>query len=200
MKVLFLGGKNPECEKLLQFFHSAKEEVITIVEKITLQELQTINPEIIVSYNYRFILKPEIFSFPRLGTVNLHVSYLPWNRGADPNFWSHVENTPKGVTVHYIDDGIDTGDIIGQELVEFSDDDTLKTSYEKLHQTMQKLFCSLWQDIRIGMARRSKQAGEGTFHLAKDKDPFLPLLKKGYDTPISVLAGQGRNHKSIHEI
>src|SRR3989338_1042294 len=185
MKILFLSSKNPECEKLLSFLRSAGEEVVCVVDDVLFQEVKEINPEIIVSYSYRFILKSDIFSFPRLGTVNLHISYLPWNRGADPNFWSHIENTPKGVTVHYIDDGIDTGDIIGQELVEFSNDDTLKTSYEKLQHAIQKLFYSLWPDIKIGKAPRSKQVGEGTFHLMKDKAPLLHLLKKGYDTPIS---------------
>ncbi|MCL0081308.1 hypothetical protein M1N64_03665 [Peptococcaceae bacterium] len=42
--------------------------------------------------------------------INLHISFLPWNRGADPNFWSFIENAPVGVSIHYLDEGIDTGD------------------------------------------------------------------------------------------
>ena len=50
--------------------------------------------------------------------INLHISYLPWNRGADPNLWSAV-GMPKGVTIHYINDGFDTGDILFQKAILF---------------------------------------------------------------------------------
>ena len=46
--------------------------------------------------------------------VNLHIAYLPYNRGADPNLWSVLEDTPAGVSIHYVDEGVDTGDIIAQ--------------------------------------------------------------------------------------
>ena len=54
MKILFLSGKNSECEKLLSFFRSAVEEVVCVVEQVMFQEVEEINPEIIVSYGYRF--------------------------------------------------------------------------------------------------------------------------------------------------
>ena len=38
----------------------------------------------------------------------MHISYLPFNRGAHPNYWSFKDNSPKGVTIHFIDNGIDT--------------------------------------------------------------------------------------------
>ena len=67
--------------------------------------------------------------------VNLHVSYLPWNRGADPNFWSIVEGTPKGITIHKMNYALDKGDIIIQQPIqEFPDTETLETSYNHLHQ------------------------------------------------------------------
>ena len=47
------------------------------------------------------------------------MSYLPYNRGAHPNFWSFVNNTVKGVTIHEIDQGIDTGKIILQKSIKF---------------------------------------------------------------------------------
>lgn len=199
MKILFLGSESPECKKLSLFLHSVGEEVVFVTEKLTLQKIKEIKPEITISYNYHFILKPEIFNFSRLGTVNLHISYLPWNKGADPNFWSHIENTPKGVTIHYIDSGVDTGDIIGQESVIFSDADTLTSSYEKLHTTILCLFEKLWPQIRSGRALRYKQQGEGTLHRLQDKEHFKNLLaEKGYDILIKDLAVLHLNHKSIH--
>ena len=186
MKVLLLCSDNPECEKLRSYIISCGDELFYI--KITSEKAREINPDIMVSYNYRYILKPDVFSVPARGAINLHISYLPWNRGADPNFWSHLDETPKGVTIHYIDFGIDTGDIIGQELVEFSDGDTLRSSYAKLHSAIQELFERLWQKIKTRQVAPFKQQGEGTFHLSKDKEAFKHLVAdKGHDTPIKEI-------------
>lgn len=199
MKVLLLGSDNPECEKLLSYLRAQGEDTVFSSEKMTPEKARAIAPDIIVSYNFRYILKPDVFALPRLGTINLHVSYLPWNKGAHPNFWSHLEGTPKGVTIHYIDAGVDTGDIIAQRLVDFSDDDTLKTSYEKLHYAIQRLFAEYWPVIKAGTAPRMNQEGEGTVHRMKEKERFDVLLQeRGYDTPIKVLAALGLTHGAIH--
>lgn len=188
MKVLLLGSDNSECEKLMQYLVSCGEDVVFIAEKMTPEKIREVNPDIAISYNYRYILKPDIFSIPLLRTINLHISYLPWNRGADPNFWSHLEGTPQGVTIHYIDAGVDTGDILGQELVEFSDDDTLRSSYAKLHGAIQELFKKLWPDIKTQKIKAFKQQGNGTFHLSKNKQAFAYLIAdKGYDTPVKEI-------------
>ena len=65
----------------------------------------------------------------------MHISYLPYNRGFYLNFWSFIDNTKKGVTIHYIDEGIDTGDIIFQKEV-FSNEKT----YNKLKQEIEDFF------------------------------------------------------------
>ena len=51
--------------------------------------------------------------------LNLHISYLPFNKGAHPNFWSFAENTPSGVTIHKINKKIDSGNIIYQKILDF---------------------------------------------------------------------------------
>jgi methionyl-tRNA formyltransferase len=74
------------------------------------------NPDLIVVYSMPFLLKEEIFSFPKLGTINLHTALLPKYRGAVPIFWTYyLFDRDAGVTVHYIDKGEDTGDIILQK-------------------------------------------------------------------------------------
>jgi methionyl-tRNA formyltransferase len=74
------------------------------------------NPDIIIVYSMSQLLKKNIFTIPRYGTINLHPSLLPKYRGANPWFWHYYFMEKKGgVTVHYIDNGEDTGDIIYQE-------------------------------------------------------------------------------------
>tara|TARA_B100000795_G_scaffold244240_1_gene208662 strand:+ start:49 stop:903 length:855 start_codon:yes stop_codon:yes gene_type:complete len=120
--------------------------------------------------------------------INLHISYLPYNRGTDPNFWSFVDNTPCGVSIHYIDEGVDTGDIIVQEKVSFnSEKDTLKDSYSKLQLTIQELFKQNWHDIQALRCSRQKQVGIGTFHKKSERKLLSHLLQDEWNTKISVI-------------
>lgn len=67
-------------------------------------------------YSMSELLRKNIWSLPRLGTINLHPSLLPDYRGPNPFFAMYVDMVPEGcVTVHYIDDGEDTGDILAQK-------------------------------------------------------------------------------------
>lgn len=78
--------------------------------------LKQISPELIVVYSMSHLLKEEVLKLPSLGVINLHPSYLPKYRGPDPWFWQYYHNEAKGgVTVHYVDKGEDTGDIINQK-------------------------------------------------------------------------------------
>ena len=73
--------------------------------------------DLIVSYGYRHILSSSFLTFCNCPVVNLHISYLPFNRGAHPNFWSFFDDTEKGVSIHLVDGGIDTGPILFQKKV-----------------------------------------------------------------------------------
>lgn len=75
-------------------------------------------PDLIVVYSMSHLLKETIFSIPPYGTINLHPSYLPKYRGPNPYIWMYYNmDLIAGVTVHYIDEGEDTGDIIFQEQI-----------------------------------------------------------------------------------
>lgn len=80
--------------------------------------IRNLNPDLIVVYSMSSLLTRNIFSIPKFGTINLHPSYLPDYRGPNPCFWQYydLELNP-GVTVHYINDGEDDGDIIYQSRV-----------------------------------------------------------------------------------
>lgn len=183
--ILFLGDKE---STLLEFLVNIGESVVQTSERIMSEFIKYKNIGFIVSYGYRHILKKNILELLPNRAINLHISYLPWNRGADPNLWSFVEDTPKGVTIHYLDEGMDTGDIIVQEEVIFNkDQETLATSYEKLRITIQELFKQHWRDIKSGNCKRQKQVGKGTMHKVKDKERIFHLLTDGWNTPVSIL-------------
>jgi UDP-2,4-diacetamido-2,4,6-trideoxy-beta-L-altropyranose hydrolase len=200
LRVLFLGG-NLSLD-LAVWLREQGEEVEYVEEKVDPHFVRRYNPDVIVSYNYRYILKKDIFAIPPRGAINLHSSLLPWNRGAHPNVWSFLEGTPKGVTIHYIDEGIDTGDILLQkEVVLEADRETLKSSYLKLHQEMQQLFKDHWEQLKSGFIPPRPQSGDGTLHYLRDSEQFAPLIQeKGWDTPVAALTGLYRSHPGKAEL
>lgn len=81
--------------------------------------LVSLKPDVMVVFSMSQLLKENIFNIPKHGTINLHPSYLPYYRGPNPDFWMYYNmDIHPGVTVHYIDSGEDTGDILFQEQYE----------------------------------------------------------------------------------
>jgi methionyl-tRNA formyltransferase len=80
------------------------------------QWIRNLHPDLICVYSMSELLRENILQIPRLGTINLHPSLLPKYRGANPYFWIMLnEEVESGATIHYIDKGEDTGDILAQE-------------------------------------------------------------------------------------
>ena len=136
-----LGLYHNECAiELFQWLEYQGNDVAYCTERLESEWCKTHKFDLTLSYTYRYILTREILETLGGNVVNLHNSYLPWNRGADPNLWSIVENTPRGVTLHYMDTGLDKGAIIAQKLVGKDVGETLRSSYEKLDKEAKKLF------------------------------------------------------------
>lgn len=137
-------------------------------------------PDIMLSVNFGYLLKKDLIRIPPMGAINLHISYLPYNRGAYPNVWCIVDGTPAGATLHYIDEGIDTGDIIAQKKIEVDLLDTGETVYKKLEQVSLELFKENWEKIKHNKINPVKQPNPGTYHGLKDVESIdkIDLNKK----------------------
>lgn len=194
MKILLLGPKN---EHLIRFFEIKGDTVACFEDRIELIESDFLNKtDYVICYGYRHILRKDFLDLFPQRVINLHISMLPWNRGADPNLWSFLECTPHGVSIHLVDEGLDTGDIIAQRTVEMDVDvDTLRTSYEKLSCAIEALFVQTWPVIKDGKLIAKQQLQGGSFHRSKDKDAYMHLLVKGWDTPIAALIGKAKSDK-----
>jgi methionyl-tRNA formyltransferase len=176
--ILFLTN-NFYVTKPLYIWLAKKDKIVIYDKKLTLQYLKKVNPDLIISYNYRHIVSKEILKQYKI--INLHISYLPFNRGAYPNIWSCLENTPKGVSIHFMNEGIDTGDIIVQKKVVLNENLTLKESYKKLHLHIQLLFKQNFKNL---LKIKPKKQKNGTVHYIKDlKKINLP----SYDITIKEL-------------
>lgn len=190
MKILFLGGNM--SKSLVEWLEAQDERICYFEDKISMGFLKRVKPEFIISYNYKYIIQQEIIDFVKSKAINLHISYLPFNKGFHPNVWSFLEDTPKGVTIHYIDAGIDTGDIIIQKKVFIDEEkETLKSSYHILHKAIQSLFKENWKSIKEFKIKPQTQTGVGGMHFSKEIIRFQPFIKeKGWNTSIREIKEQ----------
>lgn len=164
------------------------DEVVIHTEKPTLEFIKENKIDFIVSDRARSLITKDIIDYLPKRIINLHPSFLPWNRGYHPNYWSIKDNTPHGVTIHYIDEGIDTGDILIQTKFHYNPNDTLRSTYNRLRKYMVLLFETSWLDIKEGKLTGIKQKkGEGTIHYNADFNGILENLQYGWDTRIEDL-------------
>ncbi len=163
-KVLFLGYSESETvlidhlvERDCELWH-ASEPIFSLA-----------GYTLVVSFGYRHLISAELLGTATCPVINLHMSYLPWNRGAHPNFWSFFDCTPSGVSIHLIDEGIDTGPILYQRYVNFADDQiTFEQTYQQLFDELETLFLTHLTDLLSGQYEAVSQRRKGSFHLVSD--------------------------------
>ena len=134
----------------------------------TLRRIAGWGGEMAISALFDYILKPGFLELFAHRCVNLHPSLLPYNRGQYPNVWSIIDGTPAGATLHYIDEGVDTGDIIAQKQVPLTAYDTGESLYRRLEGASVELFSEIWPTLREGKTPGHAQSGRGTYHRTRD--------------------------------
>tara|TARA_B100001093_G_scaffold518820_1_gene605135 strand:- start:1990 stop:2769 length:780 start_codon:yes stop_codon:yes gene_type:complete len=180
-KILFLGYSKKETS-LIEFLQK-NYFVKSLNKKISNKDIKGF--DIIICYGYRLIVDKKILNAARIPIINLHIGFLPFNRGSHPNFWAFVENTISGVTIHEVSETIDTGKIIYQKLIDFKILEnkkklTFADTYNILIKEVEKLFIIHHKKIIEGRFVTYKQIGKGTFH----KSSELPSLLKSWDQNI----------------
>ena len=97
------------------------------------RKIASMKPDILFSFYYRKMIGKEILDIPRLGAMNLHGSLLPAYRGRCPVNWVIIKGEQKtGVSLHYMVEKPDAGDLVGQREVPIADDDTAQALYDKM--------------------------------------------------------------------
>ena len=118
-----------------------------------------------------YIIKEPLLSMPKHGFINFHPSLLPFNRGKHYNFWALVEQSPFGVSLHKIDKGVDTGEIVAQKSIDYDWEDNGETLYYKAQKEIVNLFKSSYPLIRQSQLVTTPQnLSEGSFHLSSEMD------------------------------
>lgn len=101
------------------------QEMLDYVNKYT--------PNLIVVASFPKLLKKEVLKYPQYGAINIHAAALPKYRGYHPINWAIIKDESEvGVSIHYIDEGVDSGDIIAQKLIQVTNKDDGNTLRKKL--------------------------------------------------------------------
>ena len=179
---LFLGYKKNQTS-LINFLKK-KNFIIKNYQKIPPLKIFK-QSDFILSFGFRKIISENLIKKIKKPIFNIHLSYLPLNRGAHPNFWSFIENTTSGVSIHQINKGIDTGNIILRKKIYFNISlnkfSTFKKTYKYLFLEAEKLFKNNFNKIYNKKYKKILNNFKGTHHYKKD----LPKWMKNWNMNIS---------------
>lgn len=166
MKMMFSPVKEYAVEKKLKIYQPLK---VRNNEEF-LQEIKNLNPDVICVVAYGKILPKELLDIPKYGCINVHGSLLPKYRGAAPIQWAVINGEKvTGVTTMYMDEGMDTGDMLLKQEVSIGEDETTGELWGRLSVLGGNLLIDTLKQIEDGSIKRQKQGEE--FSVA-------PMLKK----------------------
>ncbi len=129
--------------------HSIKKEY---------QKILDYQPDLIVTCAYGKIIPKVLIDYPKYGCINIHASLLPKYRGSAPIQWALINgDNETGITLMYMDEFMDTGDIIAKSVYKIEDSDDIGTLHDKLSMMGTKLLEDNLNEIISGNVKRIKQ-------------------------------------------
>ena len=138
-------------------------------------EIKKLNPDVICVVAYGKILPKELLEIPKLGCINVHGSLLPKYRGAAPIQWAVLNGDEvTGITTMYMDEGMDTGDMILKQEVKINENETTGELWERLAEIGGELLVETLEKIETKTAPREKQGED--FSLAPMLDKAIARI------------------------
>ena len=188
-KIRILGPKSRN-ESIRKKLCDQGFEVIVSPEPYEGNLADDFSPDIILSSGYDRLLRPKTVQRFSQRIINLHAAYLPWARGIGTTLFATILRYPYGVSVHFINEGLDTGNLISRKLVQPNPGDTLRTFYSKLLAATEELFFKSFPKIVNGQTNGVPQEELGDINTHRSRLQFESLLDvcpNGYDTLITDL-------------
>jgi methionyl-tRNA formyltransferase len=197
VNVLLLTGA-PRSSRIRDFLAARTDRLQECSLPLTLEAAREMAPDFMVIHGYGPIIKAPVVDAWAGRIINLHNTFLPWGRGLMGNVWSYFEDVPKGVSLHSVDAGVDTGDVIARRPVSLGLEETLQSSWEVLMDALERMFMEQWEGIAARRAAPTPQAmldALGTHHDRKAGDWLLSLCPQRWQTPVAHVAALGREYR-----
>lgn len=164
--------QSPPVKELALKYHLPLYQPVKVRDPQFIEVVRDLSPEVIVVAAFGQLLPKELLDIPAKGCINVHASLLPKYRGAAPIQYAIINGEEEtGVTIQYMDVKLDTGDIILQEKVSISKDETGGSLYDKLACLGADLLVKALDKIKDGCAMRVPQDdSQATFVRILDKE------------------------------
>lgn len=183
-----LKSKSASIPRTYSVKQTAQLYGIEVIERSDLNSksflsfIKQYSADLFISVASPIIFKNELINIPKLDCINIHNAPLPKYRGMLPNFWQlyHGEKEA-GITIHRINDGIDTGDILLQHFILIHPGETLDHLIKKTKREGANIMTEVIESFRNGRVRYKKMDGKGsyfTFPTSKDVKEFKKRKKK----------------------
>ncbi|HJJ57199.1 MAG TPA: methionyl-tRNA formyltransferase [Methanocorpusculum sp.] len=140
-------------------------------DDVLMEEIASLNPDIATVVAYGMIIPKRLINLPPLGTINVHGSLLPQYRGAAPMQYSVLNGDKEaGVTIMYVEEALDAGDIVLQKKIPVGDNETFGELHDRLSILGAEALVEAIKQIETGTSTRTKQNSE--------KATFAPSISK----------------------
>ncbi len=178
----FLSLVNPKFRTIEKFCQKNNIPIYqseSINSDKNLEIIKKIKPDIIISLFFNQIIKQKIFSLSKHGCINVHRALLPKHRGPNSAFWQMANNEKiSGTTIHYIDEGIDSGDIILQIKYPILKSDSHHSLCLKNVKAVNSVLMEILNKIENNQIKRIKQQNEqATVYPFPDRQAAKNFLK-----------------------
>lgn len=165
-------GKATHAEELISLSQLSGDKIFRgseLSNEACINVLQEIAPDYIIGIHFPYLISKKILQVPKVGFLNLHPAYLPYNRGWHTPSWAILEDTPIGATLHFMAEQLDAGDIIHQKKLEVLISDTADSLYQRILNLEYETFVEAWPDLLSLKPRTTQQdLSQGTSHKKKD--------------------------------
>ncbi|MBD3178092.1 MAG: hypothetical protein GF417_00025 [Candidatus Latescibacteria bacterium] len=153
------------------------------VEKLSKLEL-----DYIISIHFPYIYPEAVLDVAKHGVLNLHPAYLPYNRGWHTPTWAILEGTPYGGTLHFMEEALDSGDIVHQKKLEALPGDTADSLYQRVLELEVEVFTEAWEGLSdFSYSRTSQDEHLATAHTKKDIEQIRRIEMDQEITPRSLI-------------
>ena len=155
----------PPVKELALQYNLPVYQPATLKDGTAMEILRELAPEIIVVVAYGKILRKEVLDLPKYGCINIHGSILPKYRGAAPIQWTVLNGeTETGVTSMLLDEGVDTGDMLGVKTTAVGENETAGELFDRLSALGADLLMETLEQIENGTAQRTPQDHAAATH------------------------------------
>ncbi len=133
-----------------------------------IEQLKALDLDYIFGIHFPYIIPTELLKIPKIGFLNLHPAYLPYNKGWNTPSWAIIDGTPYGATLHFMSEKLDEGDIIHQKRLLVKKSDTANSLYQQVLDLEEEVFKEAIEQLVSLKLNRKKQTKQGTSYVKND--------------------------------